>query len=312
MVTIEQVPGFEGQLSDDGGPGTRSRRNEPVPPAAGLSPWWSWRRQPTMGDNLMGLALLAGPANIVMQLARPGVGYGVVDSKVESGRADLHPIKRARTTFTFLAVSALGSAEQKAAFRKATNRSHARVHSEPGDKVQYNAFDPELQKWVAICLYKGFVDVYEAFVGPLTGEMAERCLQDGAVMGTTLQMPLAMWPTSCAEFDEYWQQSLELVHIDDHVRPYLYRIISASIAVPKFMRRPVGAFSRLISTGFLPQRFRDEMRLPWSPARERMFRGLVALLGLASRLLPNGLRRFPFNALMLDLDWRIRTGRPLV
>lgn len=47
-----------------------------------------------MVDNMMGLALLAGPANIVMQLARPGVGYGVVDSKVESGRADLHPVKR--------------------------------------------------------------------------------------------------------------------------------------------------------------------------------------------------------------------------
>lgn len=43
-----------------------------------------------------------------------------------------------------------------------------------------------------------------------------------------------------------------------------------------------------------------------------MFRWLLAVLGLAARLLPNGLRRFPFNALMLDLDWRIRTGRPLV
>lgn len=260
----------------------------------------------------MGLALLGGPANVIMQLARPGVGYGVVDSKVESGRADLHPIKRARTTFTFLSVSTLGNPDQKAAFRKATNRAHAQVHSAPGDKVQYNAFDPELQKWVAICLYKGFVDVYEAFVGPMTGEMAERCLQEGAVMGTTLQMPLAMWPKSCAEFDEYWQRSMDLVHIDDHVRPYLFRIASASIAVPKFMRRPVGAFSRFITTGFLPQQFRDEMRLPWSPARERTFRRLLAVLGFGNRLLPNGLRRFPFNALMLDLDWRIRTGRPLV
>lgn len=312
MVTIEQVPEAEAQLTGDGGPGTRSRRNEPVPPAARLSPWWSWRRRPTVADNFMGLALLGGPANIIMQLARPGVGYGVVDSKVESGRADLHPIKRARTTFTFLAVATLGTPEQKAAFRKATNRAHAQVHSQPGDKVQYNAFDPELQKWVAVCLYKGFFDVYEAFVGPLTGEMAERCLQEGAVMGTTLQMPLAMWPKSCAEFDEYWAQSMDLVHIDDHVRPYLYRIASASIAVPPFMRGPVGAFSRFITTGFLPQRFRDEMGFPWDPSRERMFRWLLAVLGLATRLLPNGLRRFPFNALMLDLDWRIRTGRPLV
>jgi uncharacterized protein (DUF2236 family) len=44
-------------------------------------------------EGLMGVALLAGPANVVMQLARPGVGYGVLESRVESGRLDLHPIK---------------------------------------------------------------------------------------------------------------------------------------------------------------------------------------------------------------------------
>ncbi|EUA37635.1 hypothetical protein I549_1037 [Mycobacterium avium subsp. avium 2285 (R)] len=42
----------------------------------------------------MGVALLAGPANVIMQLANPGVGYGVMESRVESGRVDLHPIKR--------------------------------------------------------------------------------------------------------------------------------------------------------------------------------------------------------------------------
>jgi uncharacterized protein (DUF2236 family) len=69
-------------------------------------------------DGLMGIALLAGPANVIMQLARPGVGYGVLESRVESGRVDLHPIKRARTTFTYLAVATKGSDEQKAAFRR--------------------------------------------------------------------------------------------------------------------------------------------------------------------------------------------------
>jgi uncharacterized protein (DUF2236 family) len=54
------------------------------------------------------------------------------------------------------------------------------------------------------------------------------------------------------------------------------------------------------------------MRLPWSPARQRTFRSVVTLLGVANRLLPNALRRFPFNALMIDLNWRIRTGRDLV
>jgi len=60
-------------------------------------------------DGLMGVALLAGPANVIMELAQPGVGYGVLESRVESGRTDRHPIKRARTTFTYLAVATAGS-----------------------------------------------------------------------------------------------------------------------------------------------------------------------------------------------------------
>ena len=44
-----------------------------------------------------------------MELARPGVGYGVMESRVESGRVDRHPIKRARTTFTYLAVALRGT-----------------------------------------------------------------------------------------------------------------------------------------------------------------------------------------------------------
>ena len=69
----------------------------------------------------MGLILLAGPANVIMQLARPAVGYGSDGEPVESGRVDRHPIKRARTTFTYLAVADHGSAAQKAAFRRAVD-----------------------------------------------------------------------------------------------------------------------------------------------------------------------------------------------
>src|SRR6202008_2981790 len=86
-------------------------------------------------EGLMGVALLAGPANVVMQLARPGVGYGVLESRVESGRLDLHPIKRGRTTFTYLAVATAGSDAQKEAFRRAVNGAHAHVYSTPDSPV---------------------------------------------------------------------------------------------------------------------------------------------------------------------------------
>src|SRR3979409_651955 len=87
------------------------------------------RGGPTLDEGLLGVGLLLGPANVIMQLARPGVGYGVMESRVESGRVDRHPIKRARTTFTYLAVATNGSDEQKTAFRRAVNGAQAQVAS---------------------------------------------------------------------------------------------------------------------------------------------------------------------------------------
>ena len=275
------------------------------------------RRRRALGidEGLMGVALLAGPANVVMQLARPGVGYGVMESRVESGRVDLHPIKRARTTFTYLAVATNGSDAQKDAFRRAVNRAHSQVYSTPESPVRYNAFDPELQLWVGACLYKGGVDIYRMFVGELEGEDADRHYREGMALATTLQVPPEMWPADRAAFDRYWQESLAKVHIDDAVRDYLYPIAAGrmpGLALPRRLQRALDNFALLITTGFLPQRFRDEMRLPWDAARQRRFDRLMAVLGSLNRLMPRFVRRFPFNVLLWDVDRRIRTGRPLV
>src|SRR5271163_1864486 len=279
--------------------------------------WQRARRGRARGidEGLMGVALLAGPANVIMQLARPGVGYGVMESRVDSGRTDLHPIKRARTTFTYLAVATAGSDTQKAAFRRAVNRAHAQVYSTPDSPVQYNAFDLDLQLWVGACLYKGAVDIYRIFVGELNDEDADRHYREGMALATTLQVPPEMWPADRAAFDRYWQESLSQVHIDDAVREFLYPIAAGrvrGVALPRRLQRLSDSFGLLITAGFLPQRFRDQMRLPWDAARQRRFDRLMALLRTVNRLLPRLIRQFPFNSLLRDVDRRIRTGRPLV
>ena len=273
------------------------------------------RREVRFDDGLMGMALLLGPANVIMQLARPGVGYGVMESRVESGRVDLHPIKRARTTFTYLAVAMAGSDAQKAAFRRAVDRAHAQVYSTPDSPVEYNAFDPDLQLWVAACLYKGGVDFYRMFVGELDEQDADRHYRDGIVLGTTLQVPPEMWPPDRAAFDRYWQDQLDKIHIDDSVRDYLYPIAVGRVGVvslPEPLRRLPERLALLLTTGFLPQRFRDEMRFSWDAAKQRRFDRLIAMLRTMNNVLPRFVRRFPFNVLLWDLDRRIKAGRPLV
>ncbi|OBF82677.1 hypothetical protein A5791_04410 [Mycobacterium sp. 852002-51163_SCH5372311] len=297
--TVQQlVPHVERPISD---PARANRRKR--------------RRRLAEDYGLMGVALLAGPANVIMELARPGVGHGVAESRVESGRIDRHPIKRARTTFTYIAVANSGTETQKAAFRRAVNRAHAQVYSTPESPVSYNAFDPELQLWVAACIYKGGVDIYRTFVGELDDEEADRLYREGMSIGTTLQVPPEMWPPDRAAFDRYWQESLEKVHIDDTVREFLYPIAVSrvrGVTLPGPLRRWSESFALLITTGFLPQRFRDEMRLPWDAAKQRRFDRLMAVLATLNNLLPRIVREFPFNFMLWDLDRRIRTGRPLV
>ncbi len=273
------------------------------------------RRGSRTDEGQMGVGLLAGPANVIMQLAQPGVGYGVLESRVDSGRVDRHPIKRARTTFTYLAVAADGSDEQQAAFRQAVNRAHAQVYSTDESPVSYNAFDPQLQMWVGACMYKGLVDVHRIFVGEIDDKAAERLFEEGVALGTMLQVPREMWPADRAAFDRYWDESMTKVRIDDAVRGYLWPIAAGRVRgarLPASVQRRLDNFNLLITTGFLPQRFRDEMLLDWNPQMQRRFDRLMKVIRTVNNLMPRFIREFPFNVLLKDVDWRIRTGRPLV
>ena len=64
----------------------------------------------TVADAIDFWSFAAGAANVVMQLARPGVGHGGAESKVDSGNLMKHPWKRGRTTTQYLAVAILGIA----------------------------------------------------------------------------------------------------------------------------------------------------------------------------------------------------------
>ncbi|MDT5005636.1 MAG: hypothetical protein QOJ24_2812 [Mycobacterium sp.] len=273
------------------------------------------RRIPDAVGGMLGVGLLAGPANVIMQLSRPGVGYGVVESRVESGRIDRHPIKRARTTFTYLAVSVNGTAEQQAAYRRAVNGAHAQVYSTDESPVSYNAFDPELQMWVGACMYKGVVDIYKIFVGEIDDQVADQLFDEGIALGTMLQVPREMWPANQAAFDRYWDESMAQVHIDDEVRDFLWPIAAGrvrGVKLPALVQRRLDDFNLLITGGFLPQRFRDEMALDWDAEKQRRFDRLMRRIRFVNDLLPTVVRQFPFNWMLKDLDWRIRTGRSLV
>jgi uncharacterized protein (DUF2236 family) len=256
-------------------------------------------------------ALLAGTANVVMQLSRPAVGYGVVESMVESGQLMRHPLKRFRTTFTYLAVAMKGSDRERQLYRAALNRVHTGVRSGPDSPVEYDAFDPELQKWVAACLYQGAVDIRTRMHGAMSVDEADCFYRDAARLATTLQVRPEDWPPDRPAFDRYWDEALSLVAIDDTVRSYLHRLIRLEYLPLPCRSIPAGV-SQFLTVGFLAPRFRDALGLPWNSADQRRFDQLIGAIGAVNRRLPSVVRELPFNACLWDMRLRQVTGRPLI
>lgn len=254
---------------------------------------------------------LAGSANVIMQLSWPAVGYGVKESRVESGSAMKHPLKRARTTFTYLAVALFGDEADRAAFRNAVDGQHRQVRSTADSPVRYNAMDPQLQLWVAACLYYGLVDVTERMQGPIDEETADQLYRFSARLGTSLQVREDMWPADREAFRRYWEESLSQVHIDPTIREYLMSLVRLD-NLPDALRLLFSKDSLFWTTGFLPPEFRSQMGLDWTETDQKRFDRRLRRIGRLERLVPLPLRVLPFTILLADMRLRLRTGRPLV
>lgn len=217
------------------------------------------------------IVVAAGAANVIMQLSRLPVGRGVAGSKVDSGRVDKHPVKRFRTTFTYLIVAMVGTDAERLALRREVNRSHRQVRSDREDPVAYNAFDPALQLWVAACLYRGVELSYHLLYGIPDESTADVLYRHSGRFATTLQVPAEQWPSDREAFEEYWSTSLSTVEMDDVTRAYLRGIATVGF-LPVPFRWLLGPMHLFLTAGFLTEPFRSELGLSWGQAASRLSR----------------------------------------
>jgi uncharacterized protein (DUF2236 family) len=255
------------------------------------------------------LGLTAAGANVIMQLSQLPIGHAVALSEVDSGRVDKHPIKRLRTTSSYLAVAMLGSESDRRAMCGEVGRAHSTVRP---------AFDPDLQLWVAACLYRGMEDIYRLLHPAASDATLDIIYEHGKRFGTTLQVTDDRWPADREAFEAYWQEGLARIEYDDVTRPYLLGIADLS-----FLREALGAaaaplvwalgpLNRFFTAGFLHKPFRDELGLPWGERRQQRFEAVTNGIAAVTRRLPEPLRLFPFNLYLRDFRRRVRTGRPVV
>ena len=265
----------------------------------------------TLADAMDIWGFAAGAANVIMQLSVPGVGHGVVESTVDSGNLLKHPWKRARTTLSYLAVAILGNDEDRAAFRDAVDVAHRQVRSGPTSPVRYNAFDRDLQLWVAACLFVGLEDVYQLLRGPMTETQAEQFYQSAATLGTTLQVDPQQWPATRTQFDDYWSGACAQIQMDDVVSGYLHDLVDLRMINP-LLGVPFRPLLKFLTTGFLAPVFREAVGFGWGPTRQRLFEWLFLLVAFGNRFLPVFLRQGGSYLLLADVRRRIRAGKALI
>jgi uncharacterized protein (DUF2236 family) len=255
---------------------------------------------------------LFGAANVVMQLSLLPVGRGVAESTVDSGRVDLHPYKRQRTTASYLIVAMLGSEAERAAMRNEVNRSHRSVVRKEGEAdVAYNAFDPELQLWVAACIYVGFSCWLELFRGPLTEAQRDAFYRHCSRLATTLQVPEEMWPDGREAFAAYWSGAMGRIAMDDVTRGYLRDLANLRF-MKRWERRLFARWNRFLVVGFLPVEFRELLGEPWSEHDQRRFEKFLRRAIVVEKRLPAFIRRLGVNLYEWDVKRRIAQRRPIV
>jgi uncharacterized protein (DUF2236 family) len=274
------------------------------------------RRIDSLADLGTWLAAWLPAANVVMQLAHPAVGYGVYESPVKSGRADLHPVKRGRTTALYLAVATVGSEADKRFVHDEVKKIHAQVYSRESSPVRYSGNAIPLQRWVALCLVRYFVDQYEMVYGPMDTAHRDRAVVVGRTLATTLNVPAGSWPTTWTDYEDEFAKGLAEVRIDPPVRKYLndlttYKGLKVQLgSVGALIHRLYGPWALAITKHGVPQEVRDAMEWTITDADRRRF----ALLVFAARIgrwtvpfpLPIGYRLY-----LWDMRLRRRVGRPV-
>ena len=176
------------------------------------------------------------------------------------------------------------------------------MYSTDESPVQYNAFDKDLQLWVAACLYKGAVDVYRIFVGEMDDETAERHYAEGMALGTTLQVPRRCGRPTGRHSTRTGSESLDKVHIDDTVREYLYPIAAGPDARGEAARAAAALVGALrpadhdgLSAATISRRDAAAVGLR-APAQIRPADGRHSRASTTS--MPRFIRQFPFNVVL--------------
>jgi uncharacterized protein (DUF2236 family) len=244
--------------------------------------------------NREGVLLLGGGAAIIMQVAHPLVGAGVAEHS--NYRED--PWGRLYRTLDLTTSIVFGSTKKAHDASERLRGVHKRVHgltSEQGGRypagTKYSANDPKLGMWVHATLVDTALQVYEAYVRPLSHADKVRYYEEQLLLGEMFGVPRDRQPPTLPEFYEYFDH---MVEEELAVTAALLDVVDATMR-PELpvVARPLVEGINLATVSLLPDRLRAELGLDWGPNRRRLTAASRAVIRRALPVLPRLLREFP-------------------
>jgi uncharacterized protein (DUF2236 family) len=245
--------------------------------------------------NREGVLLMGGGVALILQLYHPLVAAGVAEHSNyrEEPWARLY---RTLDTTTKIMFGPTGLAEDTA---KKLRHVHGLIRGQTTEAAgrfpagtKYDARTPELLMWVHATLVHVSLDVYRRYVGPLTIAEQQRYYEEQMLAGEKFGIPREKQPQTFAEFNDYFDTML--AGEDTAVTSALLDVVDATLnpPLPKVARPLVEALN-LATIGLLPAALRDELGLPWSPARRRLFDASRVVLSRSLPVLPRLFRELP-------------------
>jgi len=231
--------------------------------------------------------LFGGARSLLMHAAHPLIAAGARQTSMyqRDSWARLIRTLALQSTMTF------GTRQEADEAAERINRLHHRINgTDPVTGERYDALDHDLLLWVHAALEVSSVYFFERTVRPLTLEERDRYHRENLVAAELMLLPGAKVPPTYAGLEEY----VHSVVASDRL---LATDVSENVAdlirrgpVPVTLK-PIWAFIRFAAFGTLPPPLRDLYEVRWSPARERLLRFNLWLLGRVRPYLP---RRFRF------------------
>jgi uncharacterized protein (DUF2236 family) len=226
--------------------------------------------------------MLLGPPLLVLQVAHPVVGAGVLE------HSNYREEPWQRLIRTYLSLSTMVYGGQRGAEREAARlrRMHEAIKGVDAQGRRYHALNPEAYLWVHATLIQGGVDAHRIFGRPLTDSQTAEYYQDMRRLGLLLglrehHLPVD-WPSFRAYYDERVRTRLEDNQAVRDVIDSVRHLKKPSRLIPDLLWRPLavsaGRLALLVLVGALPEVMRDRLGLAWSPDQERRLRRFARLV----------------------------------